>query len=126
MQQCTGVVSEAIAAAVGPRRRTERVIVCLTLFKRERTQRTLTLDIVVQVNNAGQLQGGALWELTDAQIDLLLDVNLRACMLLVKDVMPHMRARGEGHIVTVSSIAAIAATHKTSVYAASKAGVSRK
>ncbi|XP_034235218.1 uncharacterized oxidoreductase SAR2567-like [Thrips palmi] len=82
-------------------------------------------QIDILVNNAGQLQGGAIWDLSDAQMDLVLDVNLRACMLLVKDVMPHMKARRSGHIVTISSIAALAPTLNTSAYAATKAGVSQ-
>ncbi|XP_034253259.1 uncharacterized oxidoreductase SERP2049-like [Thrips palmi] len=82
-------------------------------------------QVDILVNCAGQLQAGAVWELTDDQTDQLLDVNLRACILLVKYALPHMRARGEGHIVTVGSVAAIFATRKMSVYAASKAGLSR-
>ena len=64
--------------------------------------------------------------MSDDQLDLLLDVNLRACMLLTKDLMPHMRARRSGHIVTVSSIVALGAGQKLAGYATTKAGVSRE
>lgn len=78
------------------------------------------------MNSAGQLQGGATWDLTDAEMDLVLDVNLRAVMLLVRDVMPHMRARRSGHIVTLSSMAASIAHSRMAAYCTSKAAVSRE
>ena len=80
----------------------------------------------LQVNNAGQLQAGALWDLTDDQLDLLLDVNLRACMLLIRKVMPHMRARRSGHIVTVSAMGGIVAGKGMAGYASTKAGACRE
>ncbi|XP_034234232.1 epidermal retinol dehydrogenase 2-like, partial [Thrips palmi] len=81
--------------------------------------------IDILLSNAGVIQGGALWELSDAQLDLVLDVNLRATMLLVKAVLPHMRARAEGHVVAVSSSTALVPGRGIVAYAASKAGLSR-
>lgn len=80
--------------------------------------------IDILLSNAGQLQGGALWELTDAQLDMVLDVNLRATLLFVKALVPHMRARGEGHIVAVSSSTALLPSRGVAAYAGTKSGLS--
>ncbi|KAE8749222.1 hypothetical protein FOCC_FOCC004129 [Frankliniella occidentalis] len=79
----------------------------------------------ILVSNAGQLEGGAVWDVTDDGLDLILDVNLRATMLLVRALMPHMRARRSGHLVAVSSLAGELDMPCIAAYAATKAGLSR-
>lgn len=63
--------------------------------------------IDVLVNNAGISGVGWFADRTHEEIHRLLDVNLRAPMLLTRDVIPGMLARGSGAIVNVSSMAAV-------------------
>lgn len=79
-------------------------------------------DIVV--NNAGiGLAGGAL-DATDAQVDRLLDVNLRGVVTGSRLFGRQLVERGiGGTIVNISSAAAFTPQRSLGVYAASKAGV---
>ncbi len=57
------------------------------------------------------------------EIGRLLDVNLRAPMLLARGLMDGMRARGGGHMVFVSSLAGVTASPHSAIYSASKYGL---
>lgn len=59
------------------------------------------------------------WEAVDA----LLDVNLKAAMVVAQAVLPAMRVRGSGQIALVSSLAAYFGLPVTPAYCASKAGL---
>jgi len=59
------------------------------------------------------------WDMVDA----LLDVNLKAAMVIVQAVLPAMRARGKGQIALLSSLAAHFGLPVTPGYCASKAGI---
>ncbi|KAH3859181.1 dehydrogenase/reductase SDR family member 7-like [Dreissena polymorpha] len=62
-------------------------------------------QIDVLVNNAGRGQRAA-WERTDLQVDRdMLEINVLSVLSLTKAALPHMLARGEGHIVNMSSVA---------------------
>lgn len=56
-------------------------------------------------------------------VEALLDVNLKAAMVIVQAVLPVMRARGRGQIALVSSLAAYFGLPLTPSYCASKAGL---
>ena len=77
----------------------------------------------VLVNNAGVLEQKPFEEITEADLDLALAVNLKAVFLLSQAVMGPMRERGWGRIVNVASsggqLGGTLAVH----YSASKAGV---
>jgi 3-oxoacyl-[acyl-carrier protein] reductase len=77
----------------------------------------------VLVNNAGVLEQKPFEEITEADLDLALAVNLKAVFLLSQAVMGPMRERGWGRIVNVASsggqLGGALAVH----YSASKAGV---
>ena len=60
--------------------------------------------IRVLVNNAGQGSVGTAEQLTMAQIQAQLDVNYLAPVNLTKLVLPAMRERGSGSILTVTSV----------------------
>lgn len=60
--------------------------------------------IDVLVNNAGLGMVGSLEQLTLAQIRSQLDVNYLAPVNLARLVLPGMRERGRGHILTVTSV----------------------
>lgn len=78
----------------------------------------------VLINNAGISGVGWYGDRTHAEIDRVIDVNLRAPMVLARDVIPLMVERGRGHIVNISSMAAIFAPPGLAMYGASKAGLS--
>ena len=58
-----------------------------------------------------------------AEVEALLDVNLKAAMAIVQSVLPAMRARGSGQIALVSSLAAYFCLPVTPSYYATKAGL---
>lgn len=80
------------------------------------------LDVVV--NNAGYGIGGSIEELTDAETRQAFDVNVFGTLNVVRAALPHLRAAGAGHIINISSIAALAGATGWSVYSATKAAVS--
>ncbi|MFC0037696.1 SDR family NAD(P)-dependent oxidoreductase [Actinomadura rayongensis] len=60
--------------------------------------------IDVLVNNAGRSQIGAVEETTDAELRALMELHFFGPAALVRAVLPHMRARGSGAIVQMSSM----------------------
>jgi len=77
----------------------------------------------VLVNNAGVGLVRTLDELTEADFDLTIAVNLKSVFLCTQAVVPGMRARQWGRIVNVSSGAARGAGGVGPHYNASKAGL---
>lgn len=63
------------------------------------------LDIVV--NNAAILVPGSVESIQPRHIDLIWQVDLRGPILLMRDAIPHLRAAGGGHIINISSRAAV-------------------
>jgi NAD(P)-dependent dehydrogenase (short-subunit alcohol dehydrogenase family) len=61
----------------------------------------------VIVNNAGYGLVGAVEELTEAQIRAQFDVNLYGALGVTQGFLPHLRARGSGRIVQVSTVGAV-------------------
>ena len=80
--------------------------------------------IDVLVNNAGVNVPVAAMELTEADWDAVLDVNLKGLFLLSQRVGRHMRDRGAGgRIVNMASINGVVGYYKRAAYCSSKAGV---
>ncbi len=77
----------------------------------------------VLVNNAGVAIIRGVDELTEAEFDLTLAVNLKSAFLCTQAVLPGMRARRWGRIVNISSGAARGAGGIGVHYNASKAGM---
>ncbi|MFD9869475.1 SDR family NAD(P)-dependent oxidoreductase [Streptomyces niveus] len=78
----------------------------------------------VLVNNAGIMDGmTALADVTDAEWDRVLRVNLTAPFLLTRAVLPHMLAAGKGAIVNTASEAGLRGSAAGAAYTASKHGV---
>jgi 3-oxoacyl-[acyl-carrier protein] reductase len=75
------------------------------------------------VNNAGLGLGGVLATQHRTDIERMIAVNLTAPLLLAKFASRGMLARGEGRIVSVSSIIASTGFHGLAAYAATKAGL---
>lgn len=80
----------------------------------------------ILINNAGGSlhTPKALDEITEADWDLVLDVNLKGAFNFCQAVVPVMRNRGGGRIINISSIGGRTASIVTGVpYAAAKAGL---
>ena len=77
----------------------------------------------ILVNNAGISQIKPFGELTEADWDHLLDVNLKSAFLVTQRVLPGMRERRWGRIINLSSVAAQTGGVVGPHYAASKAGL---
>lgn len=81
------------------------------------------LNVDVLVNCAGVSRPGNILDSTEADIDELVDVNLRSLLQLTRLVLPGMVERDTGHIVNISSIAGIYNFYGHTVYHATKAAV---
>jgi len=77
----------------------------------------------VLINNAGVALHRGLDELTEADFDRTIAVNLKSAFLCTQAVLPHMRAQRWGRIVNISSGAARGAGVVGVHYNASKAGM---
>ena len=81
------------------------------------------IDFDILVNNAGVDRPKKFLEAEDGDIDLLIDVNLRAVLHLCRLIVPGMAARDRGHVINISSIAGNYNFGGNSTYHATKAGV---
>lgn len=80
-------------------------------------------EIDVLVNDAGTFSQVFFHELTAAEWDRVIGVNLRGCFLCTRAVLPRMLARGRGKVINVASqLGQIGGTEMVH-YSASKAGV---
>lgn len=86
-------------------------------------ERAAEAHVDVLVANAALPASGLLSELSQDQIDRMLDVNLRAPIALARVLAPAMLARGRGHLVFVSSVSGKAAAPASSIYSATKFGL---
>jgi short-subunit dehydrogenase len=80
-------------------------------------------QVDVLVANAALPGAAELTDLTQEQIDGMLEVNLRAPIALARALVPSMVSRGRGHLVFITSLNGKAATPATSIYAAAKFGL---
>ena len=79
--------------------------------------------IDILINNAGMAIVRGVDDLTEAEFDLTISVNLKSAFLCTQAVLPSMRARQWGRIVNISSGAARGAGAIGVHYNASKAGM---
>jgi len=79
--------------------------------------------IDVLVNNAGNFYAGFFEELSQEQVERQVRTNLFGPMNVTRAVLPVMRKRRSGHVVTLSSMAGLVGQAFCSAYAASKFGV---
>ena len=80
-------------------------------------------QIDVLVNNAGIGYFGAIEESEDAEVRKMFEVNFWGLAAVTRAVLPGMRERRTGHIVTVSSIGGLRAFPATGYYNATKFAV---
>jgi short-subunit dehydrogenase len=77
----------------------------------------------VLVNNAGGDLQREFHNLTEDEVQGLLELNLTSAVLLTRLVLPGMLERGRGHVVNVSSMAGRVSFPYTEAYAAAKDGL---
>jgi 3-oxoacyl-[acyl-carrier protein] reductase len=87
------------------------------------TAATAAGPIDILINNAGMAIVRGVDDLTEAEFDLTISVNLKSAFLCTQAVLPAMRARKWGRIVNISSGAARGAGAIGVHYNASKAGM---
>jgi NAD(P)-dependent dehydrogenase (short-subunit alcohol dehydrogenase family) len=79
--------------------------------------------IAVWINNAGLARHHPIVEYTEADIDLMLAVNLKGAILGSQSALRVMASRDAGHIVNVISTAGLRGVPTETVYCAAKWGV---
>jgi NAD(P)-dependent dehydrogenase (short-subunit alcohol dehydrogenase family) len=85
---------------------------------REVLDRSGRIDVLV--NNAGFGVAGAAEESSIEQARALFETNLFGAMRMIRAVLPHMRERGSGRIINVSSFVGLIPVPFMALYAASK------
>src|SRR5690606_5596235 len=85
------------------------------------TERFGSIDVLV--NNAGYAELGFFETFTDAAVRRQFEVNLFGTMNVARAVVPHMRERRSGLIVTISSVSGLVSNAGGAVYSASKFAV---
>jgi 3-oxoacyl-[acyl-carrier protein] reductase len=114
--------AEGVAASLGER---ARAIEC-DVRSKESLRRAIQAagDVDVMVNNAARTVSRPFWEIEEEEWEDVLAVNLRGVFFGCQLAGAHMRERGRGRIINLSSLAGqqggtVAGAH----YAASKAGI---
>jgi NAD(P)-dependent dehydrogenase (short-subunit alcohol dehydrogenase family) len=78
----------------------------------------------VWINSAGRGITRLVSELTDADLDEMMAVNVKSVLYGMQAVLPHFRERGRGHIINISSVLGrLPTAHFRSAYAAAKHAV---
>jgi len=139
----SGGIGHAIARAIAPRtadliltaRRTEvleplaadvgaRVVRCdlaLQADVEQLIEQAGRVDVLIA--NAGLPASGLLLDLTQAEIDRMLEINLRSPIALARALAPGMVDRRRGHLAFISSLSGKTASPASSVYSATKFGL---
>jgi uncharacterized protein len=112
-------VLEPLAAGLGA-----RAVAC-DLADRDEVARLIEAarPVDVLVANAALPATGLIDDLTQEQVDRMLEVNLRAPIALARALVPGMTERRRGHMVFVSSLSAKSVGPASSIYSATKFGL---
>lgn len=87
-------------------------------FAEAAVERHGRIDVIV--NNAGVMPLSRLDALLVEEWDRMIDVNVRGLLYGIAAALPHFQRQGEGHFVTVASIAAHQVSPTAAVYSATK------
>jgi short-subunit dehydrogenase len=93
---------------------------CLTLLE---MAESAFGTVHVIINNAGMHSRGDLEKLNPDDVAAMVDVNMRAPLLLSCAAIPYLRRAGSGAIVNVGSLAGRAPLQGAATYSATKAGL---
>jgi len=77
----------------------------------------------ILVNNAGVTRDSYIGKMSEADFDIVMDVSLKGAWLGTRAVASHMRGRGKGSIVNVSSLSGKIGNPGQTNYSAAKAGL---
>jgi short-subunit dehydrogenase len=83
----------------------------------------LAANVDVLIGNAALPASGMLTDLTQDQIDRMIEINLRAPIALARGLAGAMMQRGRGHMVFVSSLSGLVVSPASSIYSATKFGL---
>lgn len=116
---------QALAAELGDQARYEHLDVTDEAAWQSVVQSTIdafgAVDILV--NNAGILMMRSIEDTTLSEYSLMMNVNASSVFLGMKSVIPHMKERGTGSIVNISSSAGLVGQVNTVAYVGSKFAV---
>jgi short-subunit dehydrogenase len=93
---------------------------CASLFKKAQYEFG---RVDVLINNAGYHERGAVLSVDASDLARMIDVNLRAPVMLTRIALPYLKETGGGAIVNVGSLAGMAPIPNSAVYSASKNGL---
>lgn len=81
------------------------------------------IDILVNNVGGSAIPVMPMWEVTDEQWNLMMDLNLKSAFNFCRAVIPYMLKREYGRIVSIASTAGKEGNPNTAAYCAAKAGV---
>jgi NADP-dependent 3-hydroxy acid dehydrogenase YdfG len=117
---------ESVAAESGERTLT----VVMDVTRRADMEKLLTQALEafgrvdVWINNAGRGIGKTILDVTDAEFDEIMAVNMKSVFYGMQVVVPYFQKRGEGHLINISSfLGRVPFVTFRSVYNAAKAAV---
>ncbi len=84
------------------------------------TAQSVLGGVDILVNNAGYGIAGAIEETSLEETRAQFEVNVLGPLAAIQAILPHMRARGAGHIINISSVSGLAVWSGTGIYCASK------
>jgi NAD(P)-dependent dehydrogenase (short-subunit alcohol dehydrogenase family) len=123
----TGRDPDAVIEAIGP---AERLLAArLDVTRADEAEGAVAAAVErfgrvdVLVNNAGLSYKGFFEEMSQADLEHQLAVNLIGPMHVTRAVLPHMRRQRAGHLIAISSGAGLIGFAFSSIYAAAKAGL---
>lgn len=118
---------EALAEELRPQTRVEIVPMdvsdidaCANLFKKTEYEFGA---VHVLVNNAGYHERGPVESVSAEDLGTMIDVNLKAPILLSRMAIPYLREAGEGAIINVASLAGRTPVPGAATYSATKFGL---
>ncbi|MBM4196559.1 MAG: SDR family oxidoreductase [Gammaproteobacteria bacterium] len=91
--------------------------------RRELSRRAIEWSVNVVVNNAGVNHFRLYEELTEAQIEQTVAVNVVAPMMLIHDLLPHLKLQPEAHLLNLGSVFGNIGYPAYAAYSASKFAV---
>lgn len=109
-----GAGAVAVPCDVTDAAEVERAVECIRAHRREGPS--------VLVNNAGVFPIGAIESIDPARFEQTLQANLLAPFRFLQAFVPHMRAAGRGHVITIGSVADRSIYSGNGAYSASKFG----
>lgn len=110
-----GFTAAGIACHVGDESQLDRLV-------SETINRFGGIDILIN-NAATNPVFGPLDQMTGEVFDKVMNVNVRACMLLANKCKPHMEKRGGGSVINIASVEGVKPSPMMSVYSVSKAAL---